>query len=142
MNGRATYEMTYTSLAMLARFKFIQIGKMAIRGQLGPRIDYLLSYSDYVEKFYLPGSYYFYWADNDDLQNFVFSANPGLAFEFEMKRTMIGVEISKAFSFNPAFDARGPRRDNHGDHGFFLKLRDQLFVISLIYARRTRSDPE
>ena len=106
---------------------------------LGPQVDFLAGYSDNIERFYLPGSSYFYWADDDDLRNFVFGITSGFSFEYEMKSSAIGIELSRAFSFNPAFDARD-RRDAYGGHGFYMKLRDNVFVVNLIYVRKKKSN--
>lgn len=129
------HKLTYVSFVNLLKGKIGVSEVSFLTCHLGPRIDYLIVYSDNVTRFAPYGGNYFYNAD-DDLRRVNIGLNTGIGFQVEMKNKLLGIEVSKNFNFNKIYDATGPRLDGNGDEGFFLTLNDSTFIVNLLLSWR------
>lgn len=129
------HKLTYVSFTNLVKGKIGVSEVSFLTCHLGPRIDYLIVYSDNVTRFAPYGGNYFYNAD-DDLRRVNLGLNTGIGFQVEMKNKLLGIEVSKNINFNKIYHATGPRLDGNGDEGFFLTLNDNAFIVNLLLSWR------
>jgi hypothetical protein len=126
---KSYYKLKYLSFTNLAIRKIKLNEMISLKGYLGPRLDYLIGYSENVINF--TSGNFFYLADDDELKRINIGLNAGIGFNIEMKKFTIGIETSRNVNFNQIISAKGPRADGRGDEGFYLELSDKTYILNL-----------
>jgi hypothetical protein len=124
-----THTLDYLSFANIWRIKLPLGNRLILSAHVGPKIDYLLNYSDNFKVFGLGG--FFYYPEND-FEKINIGLNSGVSFLINMRSFHIGAEASRNFNFNPVISATGPRADGLGDEGFFLRMNDRTYLLTLL----------
>ncbi len=123
------YKLNYLTFAPNFKYHIPLSSTINLLGALGPRIDLLLYYSEELNLIY----HYELWYPprDEDFRNFVFGFNLGIGIQKIINDFSFVLNTLYMPSLTNAFDVVGPRLDNLGDDGFYLKMRDKSFALNL-----------
>jgi hypothetical protein len=124
------YTLNYISLINVIKAKIPISNAFNVTGSAGPRLEYLLDSPQHL-KDYVPGGF-FYYNTREDIHRLALGLSASVGVLLKLKKLTWEIDAGRNFNFNTIISAKGPRLDGLGDAGFYLKMKDETYMINLL----------